>query len=132
MGPNQDGIADTDWLIIVCIPQRRFDLSCRLPDRRLTKFASVRQFESMSASELLVVLIARAARMFPFPIADVSKLFPFREIGKWLGTKGLQECFQCFHIFPTVLASVSGVYYLASFTFSFKTLRKIWKHWKHL
>lgn len=66
--------------------------------------------------------------MFPLGLFGVSKLFPFPKTGKWLVSKGLRKCFQCFHIFQGI-----GPQYINSrLQVSFKTLRKIWKHWKHL
>jgi hypothetical protein len=65
--------------------------------------------------------------MFPFGLG-VSKFVSISETGKWLVSKGLRKCFQCFQIFQ----GIGPEYFKSSYYFSFKTLRKIWKQWKHL
>ena len=65
--------------------------------------------------------------MFPFDLR-CFQIVSISETGKWLVSKGLQKCFHCFHIFQ----GIGPEYIKSSLHFSFKSLRKIWKHWKHL
>jgi hypothetical protein len=65
--------------------------------------------------------------MFPFGLRCFQSV-SISKTGKLLVSKGLRKCFQCFHIFQ----GIGPEYIKSSLQVSFKTLQKIWKHWKHL